>query len=69
MNMITAAKEAALQEEYRLLSFGEYRDLRARVAELEATLHEARSVLIAWAANHESAVTQETIDTINEALK
>ena len=35
---------------------------------LKSALREARSVLFAWVANHESAVTQEAIATINKVL-
>ena len=49
-------------------AYREITELRARVAQLEATLHEARSVLIAWAENHESQVTWETINKINSVL-
>ena len=41
---------------------------RKTILELQSVLHDARSVLIAWAANHESQVTQETINKINEVL-
>lgn len=36
---------------------------------LKSALHEARSVLLAWAANHESQVTEEAIATITAALE
>lgn len=38
------------------------------IATLKSVLREAKSVLFAWAANHESAVTQEAIATINKVL-
>ena len=41
---------------------------RKTILELQDALHEARSVLIAWAENHESQVTWDTINKINSVL-
>ena len=42
--------------------------LKSKLEQSVLALREARSVLFAWAANHESQVTQEAIATINNVL-
>lgn len=41
---------------------------RKTILELQDVLHDARSVLLAWAENHESQVTREIINKINSVL-
>ena len=67
---ITTERDAALAEKTNAVVkwYDEVRDNREQITTLKSALREARSVLLAWAANNESQVTEEAIATINKVL-